>query len=131
MIFYLFDFFVNNLNLFVCATILFRVGRYDKRSLVFLLFIDIFINKIPVIFISIFLLNWLNQYIRRKFVNSYVLDNLLFLGNYFLFFTIIFLFRNKEFVMVELLQFYWNNFLINYILFLLISKTNVWHNNFE
>jgi len=122
MIFYLFDFFVNNLNLFISSSILFKVGRYDRRSLIFILFIDIFINRIPVIFISILILNWLNMIVRRKLVNSYFLDNLLFLGNYLLFFTIIFLFRIEKFMISELLIFCRNNFLINYILFLLIDK---------
>ena len=56
MIWYLFDLFVNNLNLFMCVTVLFYIGKYDKRDFVFLLFVDMFINGIPIIFISILVL---------------------------------------------------------------------------
>ena len=79
MIFYLFDFFVNNLNIFICATILFKVGKYTKKDFLFLLFIDVFINYIPIVFISIFLLDFLSKWLRKLFVNSFILDNLLFL----------------------------------------------------
>jgi len=122
MIFYLFDFFVNNLNVFLCVTILFRLGKYTRKEFIFLLFVDIFINSIPVVFISIFLLDWLNKIIRKKLVNSFILDNLLFLGNYIFFFLVIFIFKNKSFIVNDLFEFYLNNFLMNYIFFLLFYK---------
>lgn len=122
MIFYLFDFFVNNLNIFICATILFKVGKYTKKDFLFLLFIDVFINYIPIVFISIFLLDLLSKWLRKLFVNSFILDQLLFLLNYIFFFLVIYIFKNKSFILSDLFDFYLNNFLINYILFLLFDK---------
>ena len=78
MSWYLFDLFLNNLNLYFFATILFWVGNYKKRDFVFILFIDVFMNGIPIVFISIFILNLFNEWIKKKFVNGFVLDNILF-----------------------------------------------------
>ena len=122
MSWYLFDLFLNNLNLYFFATILFWVGNYKKRDFVFILFIDVFINGIPIVFISIFILNLFNEWIKKKFVNGFVLDNLLFLFNYLTFFLVIYSYKNSGFNLSELLSFYVGNFLINYILFLLINK---------
>lgn len=122
MIFYLVDLIINNLNIFVCATILFNIGNYEKQDFLYLLFIDIFINGIPIIFISVLILNVLNKFIRKKFVNSIVLDNLLFLFNYLIFFLVICSYKNSDLNLNGLLSFYVGNFLINYILFLLTDK---------
>lgn len=122
MIFYLIDLIINNLNIFVCATILFNIGNCEKQDFLYLLFIDIFINGIPIIFISVLILNVLNKFIRKKFVNSIVLDNLLFLFNYLIFFLVIYSYKNSDLNLNELLIFYVGNFLINYILFLLTDK---------
>lgn len=119
MIFYLFDFFINNLNLYTSSTILFKVGKYKFNDLLYLLFIDIFINRIPIIFVSILFLNLLNKLIRKKFVNSYVLDNLLFFINYILFFLVLLFFNNSVILIMKSL---FNGLLINYFLFLLIHK---------
>ena len=121
MMWYLVDFFVNNLSLFVCATVLFNIGNYKKQDFIFLLFFDIFFNGIPIIFICIFILNVLNKGIKLKFVNSWFLNNLLFLFNYLMFFFVIYFYKNSLFRGSELLSFYKGNFLINYVLFLLIS----------
>lgn len=123
MIFYLFDFFVNNLNIFICATILFKVGKYTKKDFLFLLFIDIFINYIPIVFISVFFLDLLSKWLKKVFVNSFILDQLLFLLNYIFFFLIIFILKNKSFIVGNLFEVYLSNFFINYILFLLFDKT--------
>jgi len=128
MIFYLVDFIINNLNIFVCATILFNIGKYDKKDYLLILFIDVFVNRMPIIFISVLILNVLNKFIRKKFVNSLILDNLLFFGNYIFFFFIIYVYKNNGFNGSELLNFYISNFFINYVLFLLIKfvyKVNV------
>lgn len=124
MIFYVLDFFFNNLCIYTFATLLFFVSNYNKRDLTFLLIIDIFINGIPVIFISVFILNIFNKWIKAKFVNGFLLDNLLFSFNYILFFLISFMYKNNNFNFIELYNFYMNNFLINYLLFLIIKKLN-------
>lgn len=123
MSWYLFDLFLNNLNLYFFATILFWVGNYKKRDFVFILFIDVFINEIPIVFISIFILNLFNEWIKKKFVNGFVLNNILFLFNYLTFFLVNYSYKNSGFNLSELLSFYVGNFLINYILFLMFRKS--------
>jgi len=121
MIFYLLDFFFNSLCIYTFATILFFVGKYKNKDLCFLLLIDIFINGIPIIFVSIFILNYLNKWIKLKFVNGFLLDNILFVFNYILFFILLFIYKNINFGFCELINFYATNFLINYLLFCFIK----------
>lgn len=122
MIFYLIDLIINNLNIFVCATILFNIGNCEKQDFLLILFIDVFVNRMPIVFISVFLLNLINKWIKKKFVNCLILDNLLFFGNYIFFFFIIYVYKNNGFNGSELLSFYISNFFINYVLFLLITR---------
>ena len=119
MSFYLFDFFVNNLNLFLCVTMIFKLGEFNKEDFINILCVDIFINRIPIVFFSIFFLNLLNRWIKNKFVNSFILDNLLFLLNYLLFFIVIFIYRNYEISILHLFKYLYSNIIINYLLFFL------------
>ena len=122
MIFYLLDLFFNNICIYTFAIILFFVGKYEQKELIFILFIDMFINGIPIIFLCVFILNYLNKWIKLKFVNGFVLNNLLFIFNYILFFFMMYIYKNNSFNINELLSFYVLNFLINYILFFIIKK---------
>lgn len=117
MIYYLLDFLINNTILFKSTTILINLNNYSKKEFLYILFIDIFINKIPLISIILLLLRYLNKILDKKFVSSLVVENIIYIINYFIFIIIIYLVNIKHFEMKNLLYLITINFFINYFLF--------------
>lgn len=118
MIYYLLDFFINNLNLYTSSLVLIRLDKFDKYTMLHILLIDILINRIPIIFIILIILKFINKYLRNLLTKSFFVDNLIFIFNYLIFMSVIFIYRISDLVFLDLIWFYLNNFFINYFLFL-------------
>ena len=125
MIFYLLDFFINNTNYFLSTTILINLEKYSKNDLLFLLFLDIFINKIPFIFLSILVLRQINKLIDKILVQSIFRENLIFLLNYGIFMIFIFCFRINYFSLQNIGNYIISNFFPNYLLFWFLKEKNM------
>lgn len=124
MIFYLLDLLINNLNIYISSLILINLDNYEKNDIFYLLLIDILINKIPIIFLSILILKLLNNYLRKVLTKSFFVNNIIYILNYLIFMTVIFVFRADYFIFSNLILFYLKSFAINYFLFLLLRKDN-------
>lgn len=116
MIFYLLDFLINNLGLYTSSLILIRVDDFGKEDLIYIFLLDVFFNKIPIIFILLLIIKLINKRLRIFFTKSLLVDNIIYIFNYLIFMTVIFIYSNS-FIFLNLGLFYVNNFLINYLLF--------------
>ena len=113
MIYYLLDFFLNNKGLNAC-TVLINIDNYEKKSWIMLLFIDIFINKIPFIFLLLLGLKYLNIFLKRGLVSSILVNNIIYIIDY-LIFSLIFA---RNFSIVS----FFSNFIFNYILYWMLKR---------
>ena len=117
MIYYLLDLLINNLGLYTSSLILIKLDNLKKYDMFYILLIDIFINKIPIVFVILLFLRLFNIFLRKKLTKSFFVDNVIYIFNYLIFMLLIFIYKNDNFIFLNLINFYLNNFLINYIMF--------------
>ena len=122
MIYYLIDFFINNNYFFKSLSILINIDNYSKVELVLILFIDIFINKIPIIFLSLLALRYFNKFLRKGLVSSLVVDNFIFIIDYIIFMAFIYFGKNSYISMKGFGLSLTSNFIFNYVLFWLFKR---------
>lgn len=116
MIYYLFDFLLNNKYL-NATTILINIDNYGKKTWLLILFIDIFINKVPFIFFILICLKYINIFLKKGLVSSLLVNNIIYIIDYFIF-SLILLILNKNFYLEVFLR----NFIFNYILFWMLKR---------
>lgn len=122
MIYYFLDLLINNLNIYTSVLVLIRLDNYNKFEMFLILLIDIFFNKVPIIFIILLCLKYLNVLLKRVFSRSFLVDNIIYIFNYLMFMMLVFVYRNNGIVFLDLIWFLINNFLVNYFCFLFLKK---------
>ncbi len=122
MIYYLIDLLFNSLNLFKSCTILINIDKYSKDDFIYILLVDIFINKIPIIFITLVLIVFINKYLSKNLVSSFLVESIIFIIDYLVFITVIFIIFNYNFSINSLGISYVSNFIINYFCFLVFRN---------
>ena len=122
MIYYLIDFFINNSYFFKSLSILINIDNYSRVELVLILFIDIFINKIPIIFFGLLALRYFNKFLRKGLVSSLVVDNFIFIIDYIIFMTLIYFGKNSYISMKGFCLSLTSNFIFNYVLFWVFKR---------
>lgn len=127
MIYYLVDLLINNLNIYISALILIKINDNNKFDMFLILLIDIFFNKIPIIFLTLLCLKYLNKLVKKFLSKSFLVDNIIYIFNYVIFMMVIFVYQNNGVLIKDLFIFLAGNFLVNYLVFLLL-KLIKWYN---